>query len=894
MTNDFAQTWTILGAGFNGTFSALDACCTNINSEFQQTWSILGAGFNGTFSVINTINTEANGTFSAIADLKNTMTNDFAQTWTILGAGFNGTFSALNACCTNINSEFQQTWSILAAGFNGTFSVINTINTEANGTFSAIADLKNTMTNDFAQTWTILGAGFNGTFSALNACCTNINSEFQQTWSILNADFNGTFSSIAAISSTNFSYSVITDLKATLSTDFNQTWTILGAGFNGTFSAIAELDADLSGTFSAIAAGFNGTFSALDSDTNNIIFVINGCCNFIASEFQQTWTILADGFNDTFTSIFNIDNEFQQTWTILGAGFNGTFSAIAELDADLSGTFSALNACCTNINSEFQQTWTILAAGFEQTWTILDADFNGTFSTLYALTLCGGTPIVASTTISLPGYYCLANDITGNIVISSDNVVLDLNNHTITNNSSISIDIQGGTNRTIKNGRIDGIGSSSTAIQIERGCNQTQIENIFVSGNNSSSSTGIGFAQTTTNLTINDVTMQNLTFGINLPQQSSLSEKIILNNINLDTITDTGIVIGSSINVIIKNIIIDDCNIGINLPKCTGLRLSKALITTSTQGIIANNGTGYTLKSIEITGAPSPISSSMQPFTLTSLSNATIDHCKTYSTAGIAFNITTCNNIQFTSCFIDDCYGTGSSSIAYGFFMQTNCSDLYFKNCVVQNVIEVRANNVAAGFYTNDSTSTNLEILDCSINNITAAASNSGPGYGYLINGNNISITNCNAQKITSTISYGFSTTGTNIMLTNCFVQTCSTTVALSTGSGILLNTNGGSGLLSAINCQSSNNTNCVGFATDSANITLGNCVAVNNTGNTFCKGFNSSPTAKLFWCFASGNTANYTSGVTAINNVTDQVISYTGLTVTVKTGPYAGSNLFI
>ena len=28
---------------------ALNACCTNINSEFQQTWSILGAGFNGTF-----------------------------------------------------------------------------------------------------------------------------------------------------------------------------------------------------------------------------------------------------------------------------------------------------------------------------------------------------------------------------------------------------------------------------------------------------------------------------------------------------------------------------------------------------------------------------------------------------------------------------------------------------------------------------------------------------------------------------------------------------------------------------------------------------------------------------------------------------------------------------
>ena len=220
INSEFQQTWTILATGFNGTFSTLSNLTTTVTNHFAATWTILAAGFNGTFSTIANIN-EANATFTALADLTTTITNDFAATWTILATGFNGTFSALNACCTNINSEFQQTWTILAAGFNGTFSTLPNL------------------TADFAATWTILAAGFNGTFSALNACCTNITSEFQQTWTILAAGFNGTFSTLAAILG-----------------DFNATWTILAAGFNGTFSAL------------------------------------NTCCTNITSEFQQTWTIL--------------------------------------------------------------------------------------------------------------------------------------------------------------------------------------------------------------------------------------------------------------------------------------------------------------------------------------------------------------------------------------------------------------------------------------------------------------------------------------------------------------------------------------------------------------------------------------------------------------------------
>ena len=391
---DFSSVFTVIQTGFNGTFSTLQdikntitACCENITNEFQQTWTILAAISTVTASVdlspvFTVINEGFNSTFSSLQDIKNTIT----------------------ACCANIKSEFQQTWTILAAGFNGTFSAIEEINTDAAGTFSSLVDIKNTIT----------------------ACCENITNEFQQTWTILAAGFNGTFSSLVANS---FSYSVITDLKATLSTDFNQTWTILAAGFNGTFSALqdikntltsccsnfngtfsvladlkATLSTDFNQTWTILAAGFNGTFSSLVA--NNFTYsVITDLKATLSTDFNQTWTILAAGFNGTFSALQDIKNtltsccsnfngtfsvladlkatlstDFNQTWTILAAGFNGTFSALQDIK-------NTLTSCCSNFNGTFSVLADLkatLSTDFNQTWTILAAGFNGTFSTLRA------------------------------------------------------------------------------------------------------------------------------------------------------------------------------------------------------------------------------------------------------------------------------------------------------------------------------------------------------------------------------------------------------------------------------------------------------------------------------------------------------------------------------
>ena len=104
-------------------------------------------------------------------------------------------------------------------------------------------------------------------------------------------------------------------------------------------------------------AGVLALLQAIQSTINQCCQQQLSCCAELISDFQQTWTILA-----------NI----------------GTVTAVV----DLSPVFTALNACCTNINSEFQQTWSILGAGFNGTFSAINGitglNFNGTYSAIAA------------------------------------------------------------------------------------------------------------------------------------------------------------------------------------------------------------------------------------------------------------------------------------------------------------------------------------------------------------------------------------------------------------------------------------------------------------------------------------------------------------------------------
>ena len=120
--------------------------------------------------------------------------------------------------------------------------------------------------------------------------------------------------------------------------------------------------------------------------------------------------------------------------------------------------------------------------------------------------MCSPTAITAGTTIAAAGNYCLANSITGTIVVAASDVYLDLNNRTVTG----TIDILPSQNQVmIKNGVVDANGGE-TGIWVEGNNADITIANVMVKNANSDmNSTGIVFyfAQ--------DVTIENCTLTQN-------------------------------------------------------------------------------------------------------------------------------------------------------------------------------------------------------------------------------------------------------------------------------------------------------------------------------------------------------------------------------------------
>jgi len=79
-------------------------------------------------------------------------------------------------------------------------------------------------------------------------------------------------------------------------------------------------------------------------------------------------------------------------------------------------------------------------------------------------------------TISTSGVYCLAENITGKILINTDNVILDLNGKTVTNTSDNCVEVNGTSNALIKNGSV--IAANHNGIAVLSGSNQVTIKDV--------------------------------------------------------------------------------------------------------------------------------------------------------------------------------------------------------------------------------------------------------------------------------------------------------------------------------------------------------------------------------------------------------------------------------
>lgn len=491
--------------------------------------------------------------------------------------------------------------------------------------------------------------------------------------------------------------------------------------------------------------------------------------------------------------------------------------------------------CCQNN----QLCCAILQEDFNYTWTIL-ADIQANLST--TTTLCAPIALTAAGTISTSGYYCVANDISESIIIDADDVTLDLNGHTISSLfSNPVIQIRTGTNRTVKNGRINGNDVILYGIANLSSIYDTTLNDLVFTNCLSSA---LVLAGPSTNLTINNIKIEDCGGGMQIGSFTG----VVIDDFNIINVTSTvGIGINECENVFIKNGLLDDTNlgVGIHIETCTAMQIDTISINnaTSTTMFQANNTNSSLFKNITLSNGLGVRTSG---FVFESLISSIIESCNALNITGegdtFAFEFDACSNNRVSNCTVQSI--ADSSSNVDGFYL-SDCQGLIFSNCICQNLVSGSSGNATA--------------FD-------------------LINSSNIQLYDCVSQNLSSPESTGFFITGTNLLLTNCTANQCNSTNAIpNVGAGFAII----EGNASLQNCQSCYN-NGYGYQATTEGATIGNSIAIANS----YIGFSTTGTA-IYHCFSSRNNLDY-SGPTNINNASDQV----NPAITGPTGPYAGGNI--
>jgi hypothetical protein len=247
---------------------------------------------------------------------------------------------------------------------------------------------------------------------------------------------------------------------------------------------------------------------------------IDICCATLNSKIDDINSLVQTDFDGTFTVLASILATEQ-------SDFIGTNSLINHaLQQELTAE-SKLDICCFSINSkidilssEISETFTVYNALFEQGATI-----ESKLDACCSLLDCNPIPLFltpSGTSITQPGVYCLAHDVvfnsSGGIAIRSNNVVLDLNNHTITGPSIASAILIGQNTEqvTVKNGTII---NADNGIRVEFSTRNINVRDITISGGN------IGFVAQqgpVANVHLQNINCQNyLTAGFEFTQPTN-------------------------------------------------------------------------------------------------------------------------------------------------------------------------------------------------------------------------------------------------------------------------------------------------------------------------------------------------------------------------------------
>lgn len=291
----------------------------------------------------------------------------------------------------------------------------------------------------------------------IKVCCTSLNSQIDQLTNSVAGNFDTVIDVLNKIISQDAS--CCSELKTSLDN--------LSSLVESEFSTVIDKLNDIRAEETIIESKFDICCATLNDKIDNLTDIVEedfGLVFETLSDIRAEETIIESKLDSCCTTlngkIDNLTNIVENDFALVFESLN----AIRDQETTIE---SKIDSCCATLNSKVDglavEEFTI-ESKIDSLSSSISSDFAGTFTVLSTQSLCSPIQITLPTTISTPGHYCLANDLSGVdpliLILGStaNDIVLDLNGHTL-NVDSFGIVLDGASshkNIQILNGSVIG------------------------------------------------------------------------------------------------------------------------------------------------------------------------------------------------------------------------------------------------------------------------------------------------------------------------------------------------------------------------------------------------------------------------------------------------------
>ncbi len=386
-------------------------------------------------------------------------------------------------CCNDLTTDIEHWGSVVDSNLTIVIDALNGISN---------VDL---FTSSFETLFSIIDSFDRSLLASLITTIEGLNSSFDQVTSLIDADIaidETTFSKVSKIDTQMDAVESSVDLL--INQDCASTSDIIATEIDSFASqsdlivSLIEQSLDLDQTIISLVDKLDTQLDAIESTLDITVQECASRSDIIINDLQSLQEQEAQCCAQLSSDIDALQTDVDSRLDLVQETIDG-LSNIAIIESQLSLLISAIEGLDDAIIASLLD--------------ITISEFDVVTSQLDNLFPCGSTPISSTTTITVPGHYCVDQDFAGVITIAASDVTLDINSHTI-----VRVNIQQGfKNIRVSNGYITG--GLALGISVSSGCDNISLNNIHVSGGSTGVQAFGAFVNPITNLSITNVTATN-------------------------------------------------------------------------------------------------------------------------------------------------------------------------------------------------------------------------------------------------------------------------------------------------------------------------------------------------------------------------------------------------